>query len=125
MENLLVRTSGSFALAALLVHGGLDAPAYALPGLYLAPFFLAALVANWALARLNVKRGALWTTVVLLGAVPLVMPLAHWGGLGASALYDGVLYAGAAFGLATVAIGGRMLAARGAGAREDDAAAAS
>ena len=119
-QNLLVRTFGSFALAALLVHAGLDAPARPLPGLYLVPFFLAALVANWALARLNVKRPALWTTTVLLGAIPLAMPLLHAGDLGASALYDGVLYAGAASGLATLALGALMLRERGAGAATPD-----
>ena len=118
MENLLVRTSGSFALAALLVHGGLDAPLRPLPGLYLVPFFLAALVANWALARLNVKRPALWTTVALLGAVPLAMPLFHRGDAGSNALYDGVLNAGALFGLATLAMGGLMLRRRDAGRGE-------
>lgn len=113
MANLLIRTSGSFSLAALLVHAGLDAPARAWPGLYLVPFFLAALVANWALARLNVKRPALWTATLLLGLIPLVMPLFHYGRLGVDALYDGVLYAAAFFGLATAVMGFVMLRARG------------
>ena len=111
-ENLIVRSTGSFALAALLVHGGLDAPAYRHPGLYLVPFFLAALVANWALARLNAKRAALWATVVLLGLVPALMPLAHAGRIGESSLYDGVLYASGAFGLATLLMGAVMLRSR-------------
>lgn len=112
MENLLVRTFGSFALAALLIHGGLDAPLRSLPGLFLVPFFLVALIANWALARLNVKRPALWTTVVVLGLVPALMPLAHLQDLGESALYDGILYANGAFGLATLVMGALMLRSR-------------
>lgn len=112
MQNLLVRTFGSFSLAALLLHGGLDAPMRPLPGLYLVPYFLAALAANWALARLNVKRPALWATTILLGALPALMPLFHLGDLGRSALYDGVLYAGALFGLATLATGALLLRAR-------------
>lgn len=112
MQNLLVRTSGSFALAAVLVHAGLDAPLRPLPGLYLVPFFLLSLAASWALARLNVKRAALWATTAILGILPLAMPVLHLRDLGASALYDGVLYAGAAFGIATAALGLVLLRAR-------------
>lgn len=111
-QNLVVRLSGSFALTAVLVHAGLDAPLRPWPGLYLVPFFVAGVAANWALSRLNVKRAALWTTVVLLGAVPALMPLAHLRDLGADALYDGVLYAGAAFGLVTLLAGLPMLRGR-------------
>lgn len=112
LENLIVRSSGSLALAAVLVHAGLDAPLRPLPGLYLVPFFVASVVANWALARLNVKRPALWTATVLLGLIPSLMPLAHLGDLGTSALYDGVLYANGAFGLVTLVTGALMLARR-------------
>lgn len=110
--NLLIRISGASALAGLLVHAGLDAPMRPLPGLYLVPFFLACVAANWALSRLNAKRAALWTTTLLLGVVPALMPLAHARDLGADALYDGVLYAASAFGLATLALGALMLRGR-------------
>lgn len=112
-ENLLVRLSGSFALTALLVHAGLDAPLRSLPGLYLVPFFVIGVAANWALSRLNAKRAALWTATVLLGLLPALMPLFHLRDLGTSALYDGVLYATAAFGLATLLLGALMLRRRG------------
>lgn len=111
-ENLLVRLSGSFALAALLVHAGLDAPMRPLPGLYLVPFFVASVAANWALSRLNAKRAALWTATILLGAIPAIMPLLHLPDLGGDPLYDGVLYANAAFGLATVILGALLLRRR-------------
>lgn len=109
MENLVIRLSGSFALTTILVHAGLDAPLRPLPGLYLVPFFIATVAANWALSRLNVKRAALWTATVLLGIIPVLMPLAHLGDLGGSALYDGVLYAGALFGLVTLVVGAMLL----------------
>lgn len=111
-ENLLIRTFGALALASLLMHGGIDARSYALPALYLVPFFLGSVVANWALARLNVKRAAVWTTTALLGGLPFVMPALHLGILGDDALHDGVLYAGSLFGLVTLALGLRILATR-------------
>lgn len=111
-ENLLIRTFGALALAALLMHGAIDARSYALPALYLVPFFLGSVVANWALARLNVKRPAVWTTTVLLGALPFVMPALHLNILGDDALHDGVLYAGSLFGLVTLALGARILMTR-------------
>ncbi len=111
-ENLILRTSGAFALAALLIHAGTDLGARAWPALYLVPFFVVAVAANWALARLNVKRPALWATAVLLGLVPAVMPLLRWGAMGADATYDGVLVAGAAFGAITFAFAANALRTR-------------
>lgn len=113
MENLLIRLFGSASLALLLVHGGQDLGFRPVPWAFVTLWVVIAVAANWALARLNVKRAALWTTLVVLGLVPGLMPVLHLGELGLyDARYLAVLVAGSVAGILTMAMSVKMLVSR-------------
>jgi len=115
-ENLLLRTSGSLALGFLLIHAGQDVGNRSWFVAYLAFFAVLSVVANWALARLNVKRPALWATTIALGLFPAIMPLLHLAEVNAQdGLYRSVLYLASAFGLVTAGLGSNALVSRAPG----------
>lgn len=109
-ENLIVRIAGSIALAFVLIHGGQDIERRSAPWAFIAFYVALAIAGNWALARLNAKRAALWTTLVALGAFPALMPVLHMAEMGTyNGLYMAVLYVTSAAGVATGAIAAWML----------------
>jgi hypothetical protein len=112
-ENLIIRLFGSASLAFLLVHGGQDLGLRPAPWAFVTLWVVVAIAGNWALARLNAKRAALWTTLVVLGLAPALMPVLHLGEMGRyDARYMGVLYATCTAGLLTTGMATRMLSAR-------------
>jgi uncharacterized membrane protein SirB2 len=130
MENLIIRMSGSFAFAAMLVTAGYrvgsEAHPIALPAaVYVIPFFLLAVAANWALSRLNVKRPALIATVILLGVLPvlLALPWHFYVFIGGPARW--LVIANAVFGVVTLFMGSVMLMKRRVGTPESREAQAS
>lgn len=115
-KNLYARVFGSLAQAAFFVHvgqhlmreGEVGAGAWAVVALFL----VVAVAASWAQARLNAKRAAVWTALVLLGLLPVGAFLVHLRDLDVPGGYGPVLVLNALFGLATLALTGWILAER-------------
>lgn len=116
MKNLLARVYGSLAFAALLMHVGqhlqtetgesVGAGDWTFVGLV----FVLAVAAAWAQARLNAKRPALWTALVLLGILPMGAWLAHRAPLDTPGGYGIILLLGLLFGFGTLVMTGWLLA---------------
>ena len=126
MKNLLARVAGSLAQGVFLVHVGQHlARTDPLPGWawgVLALLLVLGVAASWAQARLNAKRPALWTALVLMGLLPVGAFLAHRAPLDAPSGYGVVLLLNLVFGLLTLAFTAWLLAGRRAGAGDADEA---
>lgn len=120
--NLWTRTFGSFALAASLLHAGMHVERDATPvwGGILAVLVFGTLTvgALWALSRMNAKRPAQMTALVLLGVTPVVAALVHWSDLLVADAYAATLWSMLVTGGLTALFGALVLRGRG-GATSD------
>ncbi|HWG89210.1 MAG TPA: hypothetical protein VNZ52_00025 [Candidatus Thermoplasmatota archaeon] len=113
--NLYVRLAASASLALFLLHGGmhLDRDGFGPLALGVTVFLLFAFTvgALWATSRLNVKRGAAWTCLALLGVLPAAFVPFHPVDSYAGA-YGVTLVGIAVAALATLGLTGLLLASR-------------
>lgn len=117
-KNLYARVFGALATTALFVHVGQHvSTAYPdrVPGiawLAVALFLILGVASAWAQARLNAKRPALWTALVLTGLLPVAAYLYHRAPLDMGGGYGIVLLLALLFGAASAVFCGWLLADR-------------
>lgn len=126
MLNLLARVAGALALASFFLHVGMHLATLetvgALAWSVVALFLVLSVAASWALARLNAKRAAAWTTLVTLGLLPVGAFALHLGDAAPHPAFRPVLVLNLVFGTLVLVFAGLLLARDGRGRADERAA---